>query len=120
MSKIQFLSLRDQFQALSESSSTECLPSPPLLSVEVVDTKQIVIIEGLRGKVKGLEQTLVTERNDVKGICYMVVGLIERVDSFLGTALTSRSNTSRPVFGDRLNLIRECDVVCKGIERPEK
>ena len=50
----------------------------------------------------------------------MVVGLSERVDSSLGTALTSRSNTSGPVSGDRLNLIRERDVVRKGIERPGK
>ena len=38
---------------------------------------------------KGLEQTLVTERNAVKGFHDMVVGLSERVDSSLGTALTS-------------------------------
>ena len=41
----------------------------------------------------------------------MVVGLSERVDSSLGAALTSQSNTSGPVSGDRLNLIRERDVV---------
>ena len=50
----------------------------------------------------------------------MVVGLSERVDSSLGTALTNRSNTSGPVSGDRLNLIREHDLVRKGIERSEK
>ena len=50
----------------------------------------------------------------------MVVGLSERVDSSLGTALISRSNTSRPVSGDHLNLIKERDVVRKGIERSEK
>ena len=41
----------------------------------------------------------------------MVVGLSERVDSSLVTALTSPSNTRGPVSGDRLNLIRERDVV---------
>ena len=120
MSETQFLSLRDQFQALSVSSNTERLPSPSLSSVEVVDTEQTVVIEGLRGKVKGLEQTLVTERNAVKGLRDMVVGLSEKVDSSLGTALTSRSNTSGPVSGDHLNLIRESDIVRKGIERSEK
>ena len=87
---------------------------------EVVDTEHIVVIEGLCGKVKGLEQTLVTERNAVKGLCDMVVGLSERVDSSLSTALTSRPNTSRPVLGDCLNLVRERDVVRKGIEHSEK
>ena len=77
-------------------------------------------IEGLCGKVKGLEQTIVTERNAVKGLRDMVVGLSERVDSSLSTAVASRSNTSGPVHGDRLNLVRERDVVCKGIERSEK
>ena len=111
---------RDQFQGLNKSSNTVRLPSPPTLSVEVVDTEHTVVIEGLCGKVKGLEQTLVTERNAVKGLRDMVVGLSERVDSSLGTALTSRQNTSGPVPGDRLNLIRERDVVRKGIERSEK
>ena len=56
----------------------------------------------------------------MKGLRDMVVGLSEKVDSSLGTVLTSQSNTSRPVSGDRLNLVRERDVVCKGIERSEK
>ena len=89
-------------------------------SVEVVDTKHTVVIEGLCGKIKGLEQTLVTERNAVKGLRDMVVGLSERVDSSLGTALTSRFNTSEPVFGDCLNISREREVICKGIEHSEK
>ena len=65
---------------------------------------------------KGLEQTIVTERNAGKDLHDMVIGLSEKVDSSLVTALTSRSNTSGPVSGERLNLIRERDVVCKGIE----
>ena len=68
-------------------------------------------------KLRVLEQTIVTECNTVKGLCDMVVGLSERVDSSLCTALTSRPNTSGP---DRLNLVREHDVVLKGIERLEK
>ena len=56
----------------------------------------------------------------MKGLRDMVVGLSERVDSSLSTALTSRPNTSGPVHGDHLNLVRECDVVRKGIERSEK
>ena len=83
------MSLRDQLQVLSESSNTVCLPSPPTSSVEVVDTEHTVVIKGLCGKVKGLEQTLVTESNAVKGLRDMVVGLSECVDSSLGTALTS-------------------------------
>ena len=91
-----------------------------MLPVEVVEAEHTVVIEGLCGKVKGLEQTIVTERNAVKGLRDMVVGLSERVDSSLSTAVASRSNTSGPVHGDRLNLVRERDVVCKGIERSEK
>ena len=77
-SKTRFLLLRDQLQALSESPNIECLSSPPLPSIEVVDTEHTVVIEGLCEKVKGLEQTLVTERNAVKGLRDMVVGLSER------------------------------------------
>ena len=43
VSKAQFLSQWDQFQVLSESSNTVCLPSPPSSSVEVVDTKHTVV-----------------------------------------------------------------------------
>ena len=78
---------------LSESSNIVRLPSPPTSSVEVVDTEHTVVIEGLCGKVKGLEQTLVTECNAVKCLRDMVVGLREPVDSSLGTALTSQPNT---------------------------
>ena len=118
-SKTQFLSLRDQLQVLIDSSKTVRLPSPPTSSVEVVDAEHTIVIEGLCGKVKGLEQTIVTERNAVKGLRDMVVDLSERVDSSLSTAVTSQS-TSGPLLGDRLNLIRERDVVRKGIERSEK
>ena len=38
---------------------------------------------------KGLEQTIVTERNAVKGLHDMFVGISEKVDLSLGTALTS-------------------------------
>ena len=51
---------------------------------------------------KGLEQTILTEQNAVKGLSDMVVGLNEKVDSSLGTASTSRNNTSRPVSGGRI------------------
>ena len=61
-----------------------------------------------------------SERNAVKGLCDMVVGLSKRVDLSLGTELTSQSNTSGPVSGERLNIFRERDVVRKGIERSEK
>ena len=50
----------------------------------------------------------------------MVVGLNEKVDSSLGTALSSHSNTCGPVSVGRINLVRERDVVRKGIERSEK
>ena len=75
MSGTQLLSLKGQVQALSVSSHTEHLPSPPLSSVEIVDAEQTVVIEGLHGKMKGLEQTLVTECNAVLGLRNMVVGL---------------------------------------------
>ena len=48
---------------------------------------------------KGLEQTILTERNAVKGLRDMVIGLNEKVDSSLGTALTSHLNTNEPVSG---------------------
>ena len=104
---------------LSESSNTAQPPPIPTLSVEVVDVEHTVVIEGLRGKVKGLEQTIVTERNAVLGLRDMVIDLSERVDSSLSTAVTSRL-ASRPVLGDCLNITRERDVVRKGIERSEK
>ena len=50
---------------LCESANT-VHPSPiPTLSVGVVDVEHTVVMEGLCGKVKGLEQTIVTERNAV-------------------------------------------------------
>ena len=49
----------DQFQVLSGSATT-VQPTPiPISSVEVVDIEHTIIIDGLRGKVKGLEQTIV-------------------------------------------------------------
>ena len=56
----------------------------------------------------------------MEGLREMVVGLNEKVDSSLGTAISSHSNTSGPVFVGRVNLVRERDVVRKGIERLEK
>ena len=102
------LSTNDVKERLSDLGSVPC------------DNDFLIIVGGCSGKVKGLEQTLVTEGNTVKGLRDMVVGLSERVDSSLGTAFTSRSNTSGPVSGDSLNLIRERDVVCEGIEQSEK
>ena len=40
-------------------------------------------------KVKGLEQTIVTEQNAVKGLRDMVIDLSELVDSSLSTAVPS-------------------------------
>ena len=120
VSESQFLLLKDQLKVLSESSNIDRHPSLPQQAVEVPDVEQVEVIESLRGKMKGLEQTIVMERNAGIGLRDMVVGHSEKVDSSLGTALTSRFNTSRPVSGERINLIRERDVVCKGIERSEK
>ena len=119
MSESQFLLLKDQLKVVSESSDIERRPSLPLQSIELPDS-QVEVIENLRGKMKGFEQTIVTEGKAVKGFRDMVVGLSEKVDSSLGTALTSRFNTSGPVSGERINLIKERDVVRKGIERSEK
>ena len=120
VSETQFLSLKGQLQALSKLSDIELRSPPPLSSVEVVYAEQTVVIEGLQGKMRGLEQTLVTERNAVKGLQEMVVGHCEKVDSSLGTALTSRSNTSGFVSGEHVNLSRERNLVHKGIEHSEK
>ena len=111
-SESQFSTLKDQLQVLSESSNTVSVPTS---SVEIVDVEHTVVIEGLRGKVKGLEQTMVTECNAVKGFRDMVVDLSECADSSLSTAVPSRP-ASGFVLGDRLNLTRERDVVSKGIE----
>ena len=62
----------------------------PTSSVDVAEVEHTVVVEGPRGKVKGLEQTIVTERNVVMGLRDMVVDLSERVDSSLSTAVTSR------------------------------
>ena len=78
--------------------------------------KQKEVIEGLRG----LEQTILTEQNAVEGLREMVVGLNEKVDFSLGTALSSNYNTSGPVSVGLNNLVRECDIVRKGIEHSEK
>ena len=83
MSESQFLSLKDQLKVVSESSDIERCPSLPLQSIEVPDVEQVEVIESLRGKMKGLEQTIVTERNAFKGLRDMVVGLSEEVDSSL-------------------------------------
>ena len=64
-SDTQFSSWKDQLQVLSESSNTI---RGPASSAEVVEVEHTVVIEVVRGKVKGLEQTIVTERNAVKGL----------------------------------------------------
>ena len=50
----------------------------------------------------------------------MVVGLSEKLNSSIGTALVSNVCTSRRVSVGQVNEVRECDVVRKGIERSEK
>ena len=109
----QFSLLTKQLQVLRESSKAAQSLHVPTSSVEAVDAEHTVIIEGLCGKVKGLEQTIVTERNAVLGLRDMVVDLSERVDSSLSTAMTSKP-TSGSVLGDCLNLTRERDVIRKG------
>ena len=99
-------------QSLSKSASSVCAPAS---SAKVVDVEHTVVIEGLRGKVRGLEQTIVTERNAVKGLRDMVIDFSEHVDSSLCTAVSSQT-ASGPVLGDRLNGNRERDVVRKGLE----
>ena len=82
-SETQFLLLMDQLQVLCKSANT-VHPSPiHRSSVKVVDVEYTVVIEGLCGKVKGLDQTIVTERNAVKGLLDLVVGLSECIDSSL-------------------------------------
>ena len=57
-SEIQFSSLTDQLQVLSESANTAQPPPIPTSSVEIVDVEHTVVIEGLRGKVKGFVSLL--------------------------------------------------------------
>ena len=82
--------------------------------------EQEEVVEGLRGKVKGLEQWIQTERYGFEELREMVVLLREKMDSSLGTTVTSQSNTRGSVPVGRINLARECDVIRKGIERSEK
>ena len=49
----------------------------------------------------------------------MVIDLSERIDSSLSTAIASKSAGGH-VSGDRINISREQEVICKGIERSEK
>ena len=83
------------------SESPRVAPAPTS-SVDVVEVEHTAVVEGLNGKVEGLEQTIV-----------------ERVDSSLSTAMISRPARGH-VLEDRLNSDRERDVVRKGIERSEK
>ena len=62
-----------------------------------------------------MEQTILTERYAVERLQEMVVGLHEKVDSSLGTEISSHSNTKGPVSVGNVNLVRERDVVRKGI-----
>ena len=50
----------------------------------------------------------------------MVVGLSEKLNSSIGTAVVSNIGTSGRVSVRQVNKIREGDVVRKGIERSEK
>ena len=118
-SDAQFSILSKQLQVLPESSQAARSMEVPASRIEGTDTEHTMIIEGLCGKVKGLEQTIVTERNVVLGLRDMVVDLSERVDSSLSTAVISNP-TNGSVLGDRLNITRERDIIRKGIEWSEK
>ena len=120
LSECQFSSLKDQLRVVNKAPGVEGRFVQPLLPVEVPGVEQDEVIEGLRGKVQGLEQTILTEQNAVEGLQEMVVGLNEKVDSSLDTALSSNSNTSGPVSAGCINLVRERDIVRKGIECSEK
>ena len=100
------------------SESPRVAPAPTS-SVDVIEVEHTVVVEGLRGKVEGLEQTIITDCNVILGLRDMVVDLSEHVDSSLSTAMISRP-ASGHVLGDCLNSDRERDVVRKGIERSEK
>ena len=110
----QFSLLTKQLQTLRQSPQVvQSLHVPPSL-VEAADAEHTVIIEGLCGKVKGLEQTIVTERNALLGLRDKVVDLSECVDSSLSTAMASKS-ASGSVLGERINISREWEVIRKGI-----
>ena len=120
LSEHQFSSLKDQLKVLSKAPGVKRSLVHPPLPVEILGVEQEEVIEGLRGKVKGLEKTIQTERYAVEGLREMVVGPNEKVDSSLGTAISSHSNTCGPVSVGQINLVRECDVILKGIECSEK
>ena len=68
ISENQFVSLRDQLWVLSEASGIERSSALPLQPVRTPGVEQVKVIEGLGGKMKGLKQTILTERIAVKGL----------------------------------------------------
>ena len=132
----QLLLIDDQLKVLHDVPNVETNPQHPSVPVVTLGLEQEKVVEGLCGKVKGQEQLIQTEGlmemlvglrekmdsslSTAVGLREMVVGLQEKMDSSLITAVTSQSNTSGPVFVGRINLGREHDVVRKGIEWLEK
>ena len=103
----QFSLVTKQLQTLRQSPQVVQPLHASTFPVEAVDDEHSVTIES---KVKGLERTIVTERNAVLGLRDMVVDLSERVDSSLSTAMVSKF-ASGSVLGARINISREREVI---------
>ena len=82
------LLLEDQLKALRHISSVETNPVFPPIHVETLGVEQEEVVEGLCGKVKGLEQQIQTERYAFEGLRGMVFGLSEKVDSSIYLFIT--------------------------------
>ena len=113
------LLLSKQFQVLREAHQIAQSLHVPTSSVEAADAEHTVIVEGPCDKVKGLEQTVVTNGNVSLGFRDIVVDPSERAQSFMSTPMGSNS-TSRDVLEDHPNLTRERNVIPRCTERSEK
>ena len=111
----QLLLINDQPKVLSDVPTHAINPQHPTVPCVTLGLEQEEVFEGLHGKVKGLEQWIQTEGYAFEGLREMVVGLQEKMDSSLGTSVTSQSNTSGSVPVGLIDLARERDVIRKGI-----
>ena len=100
----------------SNANKVNTNPVNHIIDVEASNSS----LSGLGKKIRGLEKRVETEGLTVENLTEMVVGLKEQLDSSsLATVSRSIAPQDRSVGGDKLNLLKERDVVRKGLERSE-
>ena len=119
MSDSQVLLLSKQFQVLREAHQIAQSLHVPTSSGEAADAEHTVIVGDPCDKVKGLEQTVVTNGNVNLSFRDVVVDPCERVQMSMNTPMDSNS-TCGDVLEDRPNITRERDIISRGTERSEK